>query len=191
MQQAIKKTTVDENTFTATVLPVLLLVENGVEKKVKFYAHNTALIFEKLKTCYDSYLVAAGGLVKNRNGKLLVIFRNGKWDLPKGKVEKNESCAEGALREVREETGLKKLQLISEFQRTHHTYIQNDKRILKQTVWYLMQAEDNTTVPQTEEGITQVEWITSSDSATVFANTHESILLLLKNFFSPEKKSTA
>lgn len=183
-----QKTTVDETRFVETVLPLILLLEKRVIKKIEFRTQDATLLFEKLKACYDKFIVAAGGLVKNKKGALLLIFRNGKWDLPKGKIEKDETYAEGALREVQEETGLKRLKLLSEFQRTYHTYTQNEKRILKETVWYLMQSEEKGTTPQLDEGITKTEWITAADSATVFANTYENILLLLKAFYNPAKE---
>ncbi len=200
MQQAARETiihyhnqkiTVEETDFVETVLPIILLLEKGEIKKVEFHTHDADLLFEKLKACYDKFIIAAGGLVKNKKGALLLIFRNGKWDLPKGKIEKDETYSEGALREVQEETGLKKLRLLSEFQRTYHTYTQNEKRILKETVWYLMQADDKATTPQLEEGITKTEWVPAADSAKVLANTYENILLLLKAFYQPAKEKAA
>lgn len=186
-----QKITVGETDFVETVLPIILLLEKGEIKKVEFHTHDATLLFEMLKACYDKFIVAAGGLVKNKKGALLLIFRNGKWDLPKGKIEKDETSAEGALREVQEETGLKRLKLLSEFQRTYHTYTQNEKRILKETVWYLMQTDDKVTTPQLEEGITKTEWMAPADSATVFANTYDNILLLLKAFYNSAKEKVA
>ncbi len=191
MQYDNQKIILAETDFAETVLPIILLLEKGKIHKVEFHTDDAALLFEKLKACYDKFIVAAGGLVKNKKGELLLIFRNGKWDLPKGKIEKDETYSEGALREVQEETGLKKLKLLLEFQRTYHTYIQNEKRILKETVWYLMQAEDKSTTPQLEEGITKTEWIAAADAAKVFTNTYKNILLLLKTFYHPAKERTA
>ncbi len=41
---------------------------------------------------------AAGGLVLNEKGEVLMIFRRGSWDLPKGKIDPNESVETAAIR---------------------------------------------------------------------------------------------
>lgn len=174
---------VSESAFTKTVKPFLLQLEAGKRKSLQLQAHSASRAFEQLKTCYDQFIVAAGGLVKNDRGELLLIFRHGKWDLPKGKVEAHEQTDTAAVREVREETGLQKIALLSEFQRTYHTYVQGGKRVLKETVWYLMRAQSGALVPQHDEGITRVEWVGEGASKEVYRNTYDNILFLLKSYY--------
>lgn len=105
---------------------------------------------------------AAGGAVcrfLNHVPQVLLIKRNGIWDLPKGKKEKGESAMECARREVEEETGIRGITLSEFLGTTRHTYRQDGQNIEKKTFWFLMEAEDNNQLlPQQEEGITQVTW---------------------------------
>ncbi|MDP2176264.1 MAG: NUDIX domain-containing protein [Bacteroidota bacterium] len=103
---------------------------------------------------------AAGGIVFNDKGQLLLIKRLGKWDLPKGKIEKGENTKLAALREVHEECGLHFLGLVSKNTTTYHAYFLKGQWILKQTHWFNMIAwDDKNLVPQTEEDITEVRWV--------------------------------
>ena len=107
---------------------------------------------------------AAGGLVVNESQQVLMIFRLGRWDFPKGKIEKGENPAEAALREVCEETGLPTPTLGRELPSTFHTYTLNGEKILKQTHWFAMRCPTETTLkPQTEEDITQAKWVDIKD----------------------------
>lgn len=105
---------------------------------------------------------AAGGVVISGDTSLiLLIKRNGVWDLPKGKLENGETIPECALREVAEETGLKGLFIASFICETYHEYELNGKLIGKTTHWYLMKGEGVTEQklkPQQEEGITKLAW---------------------------------
>lgn len=103
---------------------------------------------------------AAGGIVRNLDGQLLVMTRNGRADLPKGKVEEGETLAQAALRETSEETGLTKLSLGRLLTKTYHIYDLYGGWHFKQTTWYAMElTEEEPVVPQVEEGITEVEWV--------------------------------
>ena len=102
---------------------------------------------------------AAGGIVHNENGEILMIFRLGFWDFPKGKVEEGESFEEAAVREVEEETGLHNIELRQPLPNTYHTYTLRDTDILKVTHWYEMHAPQQTLTPQTEEDIAQAVWV--------------------------------
>lgn len=124
---------------------------------------------------------AAGGLVQNEEGKWLFIFRNGKWDLPKGKIEKGEKIRTAAIREVEEECGISKLQIVKELPSTYHTYFMEEKQVLKRTYWFEMTCADTSAlVPQVEEGITDVQWLAKGEFKKVKTNTYESILDVLK-----------
>lgn len=106
-----------------------------------------------------NYLRAGGGLVINPFGKVLLIFRRGHWDLPKGKQDPGETLAQTALREVREETGLADLKLLEKFGNGYHCYMMSRMRTLKRTRWYLMQTQTpDQLVLQKEEGIQDAAW---------------------------------
>jgi len=126
------------------------------------------------------YLEAAGGIVRNTHEQRLFIYRFNKWDLPKGKIEKNETPAEAALREVSEETGLNGQSIIAELPSTYHIYEYKGKRIFKRTFWYAMQYNGNQTlVPQLEEEITEAAWFQETALEKVLANTYQSLLDLI------------
>jgi len=116
---------------------------------------------------------AAGGLVKNSEGEYLFIFRLGKWDLPKGKVEEGEKMKEAALREVEEECGIKIDYLGKRIATTYHTYTMRGKFVLKQTKWYEMGVNKIPKLtPQKEEDITSAEWLGKKDLEQVKENTY-------------------
>ena len=107
---------------------------------------------------------AAGGLVENEQGEYLIMFRRGKWDLPKGKMDEGETPDQTAIREVMEETGLNNVMLLSHILNTYHIYTQYGKQILKETFWYNMKVSGvQSLTPQTEEDIEQVKWIRLED----------------------------
>ena len=141
--------------------------------------------FPKLKSDFFKHFMvikAAGGLVKNHKGEILMIFRRGKWDLPKGKLDAGETIEECALREVEEETGLKNLELRKFLKITFHTYVQFGKHILKETHWYSMIAKGNENlIPQTEEDITETRWIKKTDLKNYLSNTFPAIAEILNH----------
>ena len=123
------------------------------------------------KAC--SLIKAAGGLVKNEVGDYLFIYRNKKWDLPKGKVEKSEKNKQAAVREVEEECGVTIYKRHKKLCRTFHTYMLGGEIVLKKTTWYTMSVKGvPTLVPQLEEGITKAEWISPEDIAEKITHTY-------------------
>jgi 8-oxo-dGTP pyrophosphatase MutT (NUDIX family) len=123
---------------------------------------------------------AAGGVVRNSEGLILMIRRNGVWDLPKGKVDPGEQLPQAALREVEEECGIAPLQLGSLVTVTYHTYNMRGKAILKPTYWYNMQyLGAKMPVPQQEEGITDVVWVKPSNLNHYTCNSYGSIQVVL------------
>lgn len=119
---------------------------------------------------------AAGGLVSNRRGDLLLINRNGLWDLPKGHREKGESISTTALREVSEETGIDKLELRSLICVTDHCYLRDGIWHLKHTWWYDMYYDAPLDLsPQREEDIAKAAWIARSGVAAFVKNSYPSI----------------
>ncbi len=127
---------------------------------------------------------AAGGLVRNEEGSYLFIFRNGKWDLPKGKLERGESSRLAAVREVEEECGIHINSLKDKICNTYHIYEMNKEQILKKTAWYRMDAvNQNELIPQLEEGITDVRWLAPGDFMMIRQNTYPLIRDLLNDEF--------
>lgn len=130
------------------------------------------------------YIEAAGGLVQNPAGEILFIFRHGKWDLPKGKPEKGESTEETAIREVEEETGVSGLKIISSLPSTWHIYeLDHQKFALKRSYWFQMKANRWEKLHiQTEEDITDAEWIKMPVPGQILDNAFLSIRDLVNYF---------
>jgi len=124
-------------------------------------------------------IVAAGGLVYNESNELLMIFRRGKWDLPKGKLDEGESIPDCAVREVQEETGLTEITL-GEFMRiTHHQYFDKwlNETVIKETHWYRMSASSNQPlIPQTEEDIESIRWVSKHELPVLLENSYDTIV---------------
>ncbi|MBI1316610.1 NUDIX domain-containing protein [bacterium] len=126
---------------------------------------------------------AAGGLVQNPSGDVLLIHRLGHWDLPKGKLEDGEHPEDAALREVEEECGLSGLQLIRALPKTWHTYIQDGHWRVKTTHWYhLFTADPRTPQPQESEGIDRVEWMAEAELLNHLPEAWPAIRALLEQF---------
>jgi ADP-ribose pyrophosphatase YjhB (NUDIX family) len=130
---------------------------------------------------------AAGGVVTNEKGEILFIHRRGKWDLPKGKLDEGETLEQCAVREVMEETGLKKVELREYLVTTYHTYHESGKHILKESYWYQMQVSGKQdTMPQTEEDILEIRWIQKDSIDEMLSNTFPSIVDVMKAFQAAE-----
>ncbi len=142
-----------------------------------------ASLDELKKAFWKKFVIveAAGGLVENKKKEVLFMFRRKKWDLPKGKMDPGETPEQCALREVKEETGLKDIILKDALFITYHTYDENGKHFLKQTHWYAMQADaDQTLVPQLEEEITALKWAAEAAIPELLKQTYPSIIDVLK-----------
>ena len=140
--------------------------------------------FEALKHAFFKkfkIVKAAGGLVLNNHKEMLFIFRRGKWDLPKGKLDEGETIEECTVREIYEETGIT-AKIKKPLAITYHTYDENGKHILKESHWYLLSCKDgNSLRPQAEEQITEIKWVKSSDLKPLLANTFPSIVDVIKS----------
>ena len=121
------------------------------------------------------YVRAAGGIVRNGEGQILMIFRRGLWDFPKGKAEAGETIEETAVREVLEETGIKARITKAEPFSVFHTYDTYGSKMLKETVWYEMEAESEQTVPQTEEQISEAVWVAPGQVAKNLESSYASL----------------
>jgi len=147
-----------------------------IDNKAKTYQLDSE---KELLKEFEGYelIEAAGGLVQ-KNNKYLFIKRNGKWDIPKGKLEKGEGVESAAVREIEEECGLEQPIINSHLINTWHTYELKNKRILKKTYWYLLTAKDDDRelIPQEEEGITEVKYLALNELEEVRKNTFTSII---------------
>jgi len=123
-----------------------------------------------------TFIQAAGGLVVNEKKEILIIFRRGKWDLPKGKLDKGEKLEACAVREVEEETGLQKVKLVSPLSITYHTYHEGTRSILKESHWYNMKVSgDQKLIPQIAEDIHEIKWVKPKDLQQYLNNTFPSV----------------
>lgn len=159
-----------------------LIAETESPQKFLFLCKNVKSTLRKLSKSVR-LIEAAGGLVKNERKEYLVIFRNGIWDLPKGKIEEGEKTRKAAVREVEEECGIRVKKAGRKICKTYHVYLQRNQELaLKKTHWYRMKAEGQDKLkPQKEEGITKACWFTREKFSILTKNTYPSIVDVLDN----------
>lgn len=139
---------------------------------------------ELKKFFYKKFTViqAGGGLVKNEKGEILMIFRRGKWDLPKGKLDDGEDLEQCAVREVEEETGLLNVNSTGPLMVTYHTYHEGARHILKESHWYNMTVKgEQQLIPQTIEQITEVKWAKIADLPGLLKEAYPSVRDVLES----------
>lgn len=158
---------------------IIKMFQNKIQKAYLYYPDEKAIlkkVKEKIPVCK-----AGGGLVYNKAGDVLFIFRNGKWDLPKGGIEKGEEIEDTAIREVEEETGVKNLKITHKLQKTYHVFKRGGKYKLKVTHWYEMRTDfTGTPKPQANEGIEKVAWLGPEEIKEALKNSYENIKLLFE-----------
>lgn len=170
--------------------PELYLNSCETERKTYYiYYKDLEKLFKEFKNKFVQ-VTAAGGLVLNENQEMLMIFRNGIWDLPKGKVEKNEQIEAAALREVEEECGLEGVFIKTFAGLTYHLYEMEGKQFFKTSHWYTMGIKDpdQKLIPQTEEGISKVVWTGKEQLDEVFKNTYPNIKWLINKILLTESQ---
>lgn len=153
----------------------------GQVEKAYLYHPDEDFLIKNLK---DRITVnkAGGGLVENELGQVLFIFRNGKWDLPKGGIEKNETIEQTAIREVEEETGCKGLKIKNKLEKTYHIFKRNGEYKLKITYWFSMFTNYKGDLKgQLSEGIEKVVWVNKEDIPMLLQNSYQNIKLLLED----------
>lgn len=165
--------------------PALKAMLHEIEKKE---LHSGILVSNNLEQLKHDFfhlftiVEAAGGVVGNSHTEVLLIHRRGIWDLPKGKIDQGESVEAAALREVKEETGLRQVTIEKQLLTTYHTYHAFGKFILKPTHWFSMIAQDpENLMPQTEEDITEVRWVKKNELSAYLPFTFASIRDVLKS----------
>jgi 8-oxo-dGTP pyrophosphatase MutT (NUDIX family) len=127
---------------------------------------------------------AAGGIVMNEKDEILIMYRRSKWDLPKGHLDKGESFEECALREVREETGLKKLSLGKYIGTTTHQYYDNvlGSEAIKETKWFEMKTLSSERLSgQAEESIEWIKWVSRNELAHYLKNSYPNIIEIMRS----------
>ncbi|MDK2771454.1 MAG: NUDIX domain-containing protein [Flavobacterium sp.] len=158
---------------------IVKMFQNKIQKAF-LYHPDEKLIMKTLKAKIP-VVKAGGGLVFNKKGEVLFIFRNGKWDLPKGGTEKKETMEETAMREVEEETSVNGLKIVKKLTKTYHVFKRNGRYKLKQTYWFEMKTNfEGTPEGQIEEGIEKVAWIKPSEIESILENSYENIKLLFE-----------
>ncbi|MBW7676413.1 NUDIX hydrolase [Chryseobacterium chendengshani] len=186
--EALEKT-LKYDSFT-TLEIALDLLQNTSVKELNVYGEEIDEIWEEFKKLFR-IIEAAGGIVNRPDGDILFIKRLGKWDLPKGKMEKGESREESAVREIEEETNLRNVELLDFINTTYHIYVErNGDKVLKYTHWFEMNFDgEDTSRPQLEEGITEVAWKnTAQIESEVFPSTFKNIKLIIKEFWETKSK---
>lgn len=149
---------------------------------LRFQSHQPDRLFRLFSTFFE-YVAAAGGIVENTHGLWLFIFRDGRWDLPKGMAEQGENPENTALREVKEECGFRQLEISYPLPPTYHIYplASRDQWALKKTKWFMMGTQTPGELrPQREEGITRLEWKDPEQLREVFDSTYENIKEVIK-----------
>ena len=158
---------------------IVKMFNNKINKAYLFYPDEK----EILKKVKEKIPVkkAGGGLVYNKKGEVLFIFRGGKWDLPKGGCDKGEAIEDCSIREVEEETGVKGLTITKKLQKTYHVFKRNGDYRLKITHWFEMTTDyDEKLKPQKEEGIKKAVWLNPDDVKEALKNSYENIKLLFE-----------
>ena len=158
---------------------IIKIFKNKVDKAFLYHPDEKEIL-KKLKSKIPVEK-AGGGLVLNDKNEVLFIFRNKKWDLPKGGIEKGEEIEDTAIREVEEETGVKGLKITKKLNKTYHIFKRNGRYKLKITHWFEMKTSySGKMVGQLDEGIEKVEWIKQSEIQNCLKNSYENIKLLFE-----------
>ncbi len=178
LTDSLSHTDISFSYFNTNLNEIIHKLQNNKLENAILYHNNLDEAWQNFKKHFD-VIEAAGGLVENDRHQFLFIYRNGIWDLPKGKMEKGENTAETAIREVQEECGIKHISIDYFLVETYHLFTENNKKRLKITHWYKM-SEDKKSIliPQTEEGIEKVEWVDIENNPQVFEKSYENIKLI-------------
>tara|TARA_X000001036_G_scaffold112072_1_gene104994 strand:+ start:236 stop:865 length:630 start_codon:yes stop_codon:yes gene_type:complete len=188
-QKPINFTTVlGKNTKNTPLFFIKYANANSITKALKdktvtevYLYHSNPDKFEKHFFRTFPFVEAAGGLVQHQDGRFLFIYRNNKWDLPKGKIEKNETLIKAAKREVSEETGVTHLEVKRPLPITYHVYNANGKFKVKKTYWFFMKSKFNgSLLPQFEEKIKMAVWKGINEIPKLMENAYENIKIILK-----------
>jgi len=162
---------------------ILFILHNKKIKSLESVTVVTSFYDETIDYIKSKFkIIKAGGGVVYKDGKVLMIHRLGKWDLPKGKIEGGETFRMGAQREVQEECNVS-VAVLDKVCTTWHTYTTGEKSILKKTVWYQMECLDDSKMkPQLDEGIDEVRWMNKKEIGVAKYNAYQSIQHVYQKF---------
>ena len=161
--------------WKGTLATAVDTLKAGAGKSIFFRSASPENAWRRVRAMFG-FVKAAGGWVQNPEGRILLIFRRGKWDLPKGKQDAGESLRRCALREVEEECGVTGLTIVRRVHTTYHVYFHKRKWMLKSTAWYAMDCRGWKSVrPQMAENITRVRWMTKRQRSAAMKNSYASI----------------
>lgn len=164
---------------TVNVGKVIKELKQSDIPEVRLIDKNRDVLIKKFMKLLPN-VVAGGGKVYNQKDEVLFIYRNDKWDLPKGKVESKETIDKAALREVEEETGVKGLKIVKPLELTYHIFKRNGRHRLKITYWFEMKTKyKGELIPQKKEGIAKVEWLNKTRIEEAITNSYANIKLLV------------
>ena len=162
-----------------SVAQIIKALKSSKNRKVFLYHKDIDKLWKSFRKKFP-VVEAAGGLVQRTDNKLLFIFRNNKWDLPKGGVEKKELIIEAAQREVTEETGVSDLIVQKQLSETFHIFKKGKRFRLKKTYWFKMSTSYmGKTEPQTEEGINKTEWVSKEKIDEILNDAFENIRIIV------------
>lgn len=165
----------------ANLKKLIKKIESGELQYLNLYHRKEKKLLKHLKKKLK-VIIAAGGLVYNSKNEILFIYRNNKWDLPKGKAKKNEDIEKTAIREVEEETHVEGLEIVSFLQVTYHIINRNNKYKLKETHWYQMKTEyEGKLIPELSEGIKKAKWKDFEQAQKALNKSYANIKLLFPN----------
>ncbi|ULC58929.1 NUDIX domain-containing protein [Flaviramulus sp. BrNp1-15] len=160
---------------TVNVVKVIKKLNTTSLKEVRLIHKNQDKLIKKFLKKLPN-VIAGGGKVFNEKGDILFIYRNDKWDLPKGKVDGKETIEETAIREVEEETGVEGLKITKPLDTTYHIFKRNGRYKIKITYWFEMKTSFNGKFhPQENEGITKVEWLNKEQIKEALTNSYANI----------------
>ena len=166
---------------------ILKLEKKNNIRNIIFVNNNISQLWENFKKQFIG-ITAAGGVVNDKTGRILVIKRFGLWDLPKGKVERDESLEKAAIREVEEECGISGLKIKTQLGSMFHLYrspyhAKTNNIVLKETFWFEMFYEGTQIpVPQKKESIEEARWMKREELKLFFSNTYPNLIELLENY---------
>lgn len=164
---------------TVNIGKVIRELNNTSLEEVRFIHNNEEKLLKKFLKKLPN-VIAGGGKAFNDKNEILFIYRNDKWDLPKGKAEGNETIEETAIREVTEETGVSGLEIVKPLNTTYHIFKRNGRHKIKVTYWFEMKTSfKGNLYAQEEEGITKVEWLNETQAKDALENSYANIKLLV------------
>ncbi len=150
--------------------------------------HPLQIICEDPKACFKEFfsehkkIKAAGGIVQ-RKKKYLIIKRKGRWDIPKGRIDKGEAKEVACVREIMEECGIEGHQIVMPLIHTYHTMRYKGRMAIKKTFWYILTYDGpKETIPEKKEGITKAKWVNYDELMAIRGNTYGSINQVLDAF---------